>query len=222
VRRRGSSTWMTTACSTSSSGQPTALSSTTSSRGKAPTRSLSSSDAFGGIKVSYQAKPRTTDLDGDGLLDLVVADGNGQLSHFEQDPAGSGGFTQVEGTFDAVPRLGSAVPCFGDVNGDGLDDLLIGTTAGGVSLFLREDGCSSGHHVSGSYDCLQPPSAKLPLMLNQATCNASGSAENGGELLCWRGRRFSFRFGAALSRVNASITTPRRTNAFIIWPPGSG
>jgi len=96
-------------------------------------------ESFQGIDTGYQARPQFTDLDADGLLDLIVVDGNGAFTHYEQIAAESETFVPVAGTFDAIPQVAFASPWLGDINGDGLIDILIGTQSGGIRCFLQSE-----------------------------------------------------------------------------------
>ncbi|NOX16727.1 MAG: VCBS repeat-containing protein, partial [Chlorobi bacterium] len=71
--------------------------------------------------------PTVTDLDGDGLLDLLVGTYNGTISHYEQDAADSYTFNLRTKKFSNI-NLGSASevnPTFTDFYNDGILDLVI-------------------------------------------------------------------------------------------------
>jgi hypothetical protein len=81
--------------------------------------------------------PAFSDLDGDGDLDMVAGKGDGALMHYE-NLAGPG--NEMELSFrtnnyqDIDAGLYSA-PCFYDLSGDGLDDLIVGSRGGNLSYY---------------------------------------------------------------------------------------
>lgn len=78
------------------------------------------------------AKPATTDLDGDGLVDLLVGGLDGTISHYEQESASSLTFSLVTTSFNGISlgATAAAAPAFTDLDGDGLLDMLVGITTG--------------------------------------------------------------------------------------------
>ena len=82
------------------------------------------------------AVPTVGDLDGDGLLDLVIGEASGELNVYRNTG------TRTTPTFELVSDhfLGIDVgrrstPVLADMDGDGKLDLLIGSEAGGVQLW---------------------------------------------------------------------------------------
>ena len=91
------------------------------------------------IRVANFAKPTVADIDGNGLLDMLVGTGDGQrIARFEQTAAGAITFTakgnlQVPSgttTTDLVTGAQFPRPSVTDLDGDGLLDLLIGDYSG--------------------------------------------------------------------------------------------
>ncbi|WP_127580267.1 FG-GAP repeat domain-containing protein [Paenibacillus koleovorans] len=78
------------------------------------------------------------DLNGDGLADLVLGGANGSVLAALQRPGGTFAapvaLTSGAGT-PIVAAAGHAAPAIGDVNGDGVADLVVGDKSGRVTLY---------------------------------------------------------------------------------------
>jgi hypothetical protein len=99
------------------------------------------------IEVGRGAYPAFTDFDADGLIDLVVAckeryygPGNtpALLARFRNvGSATAPAFAQLDTNWLALPDLGveSVSPAFGDLDGDGDDELILGDELGNLHLW---------------------------------------------------------------------------------------
>ena len=91
---------------------------------------------FDSVDVGEFAMPDFVDLDSDGDLDLVVGAYNGLLRSYRND--GADGFTELTGAanpFNGVDVGVGSSPSFGDLDGDGDLDLVVGTAQGYLKTF---------------------------------------------------------------------------------------
>ena len=95
------------------------------------------SDRLDDIKAGRRSAPALADVDDDGLIDLVIGQENaGPLVVYRN----VGSRTAPRFAPHAAPWLGfrlppASVPAFADVTGDGVADLAVGTTSGGIRFY---------------------------------------------------------------------------------------
>ena len=104
-----------------------------------PTDFLTVSTNFNSIDVgsstSASAAPTVTDLDNDGLLDLIVGESTGNLNHYEQVALNSLNFSLVTENFNSIDVGNQSAPYFLDIDNDGLLDLFIGEYSGNINHY---------------------------------------------------------------------------------------
>ena len=88
---------------------------------------------YGLVSVSYPVAPRLVDIDGDGDLDLFAADNNHYIMGLSNDlqyfkNSGSQSSPQFDTSVSEQSASAVEFPTFGDLDGDGDLDLLLGST----------------------------------------------------------------------------------------------
>ena len=93
-----------------------------------------------GVAVAAFSAPAAADLDGDGNLDLILGGSDGLLCWFRGEGGDGLNFT-YQGIFLDTEIPGQCLPCAGDLNGDGVTDLAVGSDQGMFLIYYgQKDG----------------------------------------------------------------------------------
>ncbi|KAH8075002.1 hypothetical protein JL721_986 [Aureococcus anophagefferens] len=136
-----------------------------------------SANPFDAIAVGSHSTPALADLDGDGDLDLVVGEGDGVLSYYENvGSAASPDYAPVTGTanpFYGIDVGGSSKPAFADLDGDGDLDLVVGETDGVLNFYVN------GYCTQGDTACSSKGLCDLTsVIFSEASCQCLGGFDH--------------------------------------------
>ena len=93
------------------------------------------SENFSSIDVGSYSTPVFTNIDNDGLKDLIIGNLNGTIDWYEQDTPGATSFTNTNVDFGITVPFGSSTPTFTDIDNDNLLDMVIGRHDGKLSRY---------------------------------------------------------------------------------------
>lgn len=93
-------------------------------------------DRWFDIRVGRRSHPAFVDLDRDGLLDLVVGQEGGGVVLFRNSGTATKPWFEEDPSF-SLPLHPYSAPTFGDLTGNGTDELVSGGASGGLLFFSR-------------------------------------------------------------------------------------
>ncbi len=102
------------------------------------------------INVGENAAPTITDIDGDGLLDMLVGNKNGRISRYEQSEINSFSFNLITSYFNNIDVGTCNFPTVTDLDDDGLLDLIMGRDDGTLRHFEQDSDRSASFTLVGA------------------------------------------------------------------------
>ncbi|MHB8745256.1 MAG: FG-GAP-like repeat-containing protein [Gammaproteobacteria bacterium] len=102
---------------------------------------------FNGVDIGFSSEPAVVDIDADGDFDVFIGNKTGSIFYYENTGTRSSPvFTNRTGAANPLNGIRSSsdsTPTFGDINGDGTFDVLIGAATGPVQV-VTNSGSASG------------------------------------------------------------------------------
>jgi len=99
------------------------------------------SDALSHITLGGWSVPRLVDFDGDGDLDIVAGNENGNLYYFEnQGNLENPDWVEIPDYFNSIDVGSNCVPTIADFTGNGMMDVLTGTMWRELKFYTFQDG----------------------------------------------------------------------------------
>lgn len=100
-----------------------------------------SANPFNDVRVGLDSAPALADLDGDGDLDAIIGEDDGILHYYQNTGTASVPvYAEQTGSANLVSDIrvrAYSTPAFGDLNGDGRLDAIVGQSNGEVRVFFN-------------------------------------------------------------------------------------
>lgn len=134
---------------------------------------IGSENPFDGLDFGHRSQPSIADVDHDGDLDIVVGESQGVIYYLEKTAFGYAQRSGSENPFNDVHVWYESSPSFGDVNGDGYLELVLGTFAGRLEYYKITDQDQDGSNVLE--DCDDTDASIYPTA-NDPNCEGDNDA----------------------------------------------
>lgn len=144
------------------------------------------------MRGDYNYAPAVADLDGDGLPDIIVGTWRDRLQWYRNVGTKTApSWTMQDTALVTITRGTNSTPSFGDLNGDGLLDLVIGEASGTINLYKNVGTKTSPKFelISDNFQNIKVPRRSAPTLVDfdhdGKLDMLIGSGD--GEVQLWRG-----------------------------------
>ncbi len=126
---------------------------------------------YSNIDVGQKSAPALTDIDGDGDLDLLIGEARGIIKYFRNEgTAESPDFVLQENTYQSITGFIGPSIAIGDVNGDGLLDLVKGGDTLASQIWINSGSKANAHFTT-------PINFETPLSFTPALVDIDGDGD---------------------------------------------